>query len=325
MKFDRRPFRIAEPSQFTPEKSKYDLETRRLVATHAFDAHLDFPGQGGWGSVEQLQKTHRIGGALRVYFCERDGKAPETVDEQMAEMRGLDPLLAIAAPSRQDPRHIEGCESVRGVDDLYNFFEQITNIDIKSVGPIYHANNQLGGSSREPGVGLTDLGKKFVNLAWGKKMNIDLAHMSHQSMQDVFRMASFSPSPIYYTHGGVQHDGITHSLLLNGNMERSLSPELAEVLVSKGRFIGLSPCVPFYNTPETFFEHMMWLGEESCWEHVGIGTDYGGILDQWRWPGCETVFDLFCFVTHELLKRGLTEQQVAGIIGDNFRRHLGLL
>ncbi|MCW1930071.1 MAG: membrane dipeptidase [Candidatus Kerfeldbacteria bacterium] len=309
---------------FSQTVSQY---VRDLVSAHAFDAHLDYPGQGGWGSAEQLVNADKLKGALRVFFCEEDGHAPSNVDEHLREIARLDPLLAGNAPGRKDPRHIEGCESVRSEDEICRVLDEALKRGIVSVGPIYHRDNPLGGCSKESGIGLTHLGVRFLSTATFHNLRIDLAHMSAASMDHVLRVVWLPPapnkSPISYTHGGVWHDGVTHPLIVKGNRERCLLMECAKQIIDMGGFVGLSPCAPFYDEPSVFFDHLLEL--HSFVPRVGIGTDYGGILDEWCWPGCETVFDLFCYVTHELFKRGLTEQQVAGIIGDNFRHHLGLL
>lgn len=307
--------------------SQVSDRVRELVSAHAFDAHLDYPGQGGWGSEEQLVDADKLRGALRVFFCEVDGKAPSTLDEHLHELERLDPLLTANAPGRLDPRHIEGCESVRSEESVYRFLQRAKECGVISVGPIYHKGNALGGCSKESGEGLTQLGKHFLSIAMKRRFFIDFAHMSEASIRASVEAAYYYNwyGRLAYTHGGIWHEGVTHPLIANGNQERCLSLETAKDVVHAGGMVCLSPCKPFYDEPEIFFEHIIEFGQLNFFERVGVGTDYGGILDEWRWPGCETVFDLFCFVTHKLLERGVSEQQVAGIIGDNFRRHLGLL
>lgn len=299
---------------------------RDLVSAHAFDAHLDYPGQGGWGSEEQLIGADKLSGALRVFFCEdASGNAPSTLDEHLREIERLDPLLAQNAPGRVDPRHIEGCESVHSEADIYRLIEAAKQRGVISIGPIYHRDNPFGGCSKESGKGLTQLGRRFLSAAAFQKLHIDLAHMSDKSMDQVFSVAWVYPEGYGYTHGGVWHDGVTHPLIADGNRERCLSRERALSIISRGGFVGLSPCKPFYDDPSTFFDHVLQFATMCDWKKVGVGTDYGGILDEWRWPQCETVFDLFCFVAEGLRLRGISEEIIANIIGDNFRRHLGLL
>jgi microsomal dipeptidase-like Zn-dependent dipeptidase len=203
---------------------------------------------------------------------------------------------------------------------------------VVSVGPIYHKGNPLGGCSKERGAALTQLGVSFIDKAFGAGMLVDVAHMSDASINRTVCRFSYKlqrgghalmKRGFAYTHGGVWHDGVTHPLIADGNRNRCLSKDRARQILVTGGFVGLSPCAPFYDDPSVFFDHLLEL--HAFVPRVGIGTDYGGILDEWRWPQCETVLDLFCFVADGLLKRGLNEQQVAGIIGDNFRRHLGLL
>lgn len=300
----------------------------RIVNESGFDAHLDQFGDqsGGWGSEEQLGEMWVLSGALRVLFCERNGVAPTTLQDHLWE---ADRIRTVHHPSympsqwrlgREYWLHVEGLECISDQVDVLKGLSTFHEWGVRGSNPIYHRDNPLGGCSKESGVGLTEFGRTFLQGMWALGWWIDLAHMSEQSISEVLAMMK-RLGKLCYTHGGVRHSAISDPILTVGNIERSISMEQALVVVQSGGLVCISPCRPFYNgLDNTFLEHIRTLGEASDWNGVGIGTDYGGILDSWRFDGCLTVADCFRAVTTFLLDSGLTEQQVRRVIGLNARR-----
>lgn len=296
-----------------------------------FDAHLDQfgPQSGGWGSPEQLEGMERLGGALRVFFCEREASAPNTPDIHLAEAVNIrDNLMPPHMPARWEREvhfryHVEGMESGRDLPEYEELIDTFASWGVNGSNPIYHRNNPLGGCSKESGVGLTTLGRQVLaNMRW-RSWWLDLAHMSQRSAQQVLELwdQQGCVQRLCYTHGGIRHTEIADPVLTNGNLERSLDLDQARELVRSGGLVCLSPAKPFYNRLEgPFLEHIKLLGEASNWDGLGIGTDYGGILDEWRLPGCRTVADCFQTVTDFLLSNGLTEVQVSNVVGLNAQR-----
>src|ERR1700742_578692 len=74
---------------------------------------------------------------------------------------------------------------------------------------------------------------------------------------------------------------------------------------------------PANSTLEWVAEHLMYIGNKIGFEHVGLGSDFDGIPSTPR--GLEDV-SKFPQLVKELLKRGLSDKQVAGIIGGNLLR-----
>lgn len=296
-----------------------------------FDAHLDQfgPQSGGWGSAEQLGDMDMLSGALRVYFCERDGQAPQTVEDHLQEARQIDKLMRPYMPRRWKQGaayrlHVEGLESARTNEDVDRLVIAFSQLGVRGFTPIYHKDNPLGGCSKESSVGLTELGRHAIERhTWlGAESWVDLAHMSHASMAETLGMQHVR---ICYTHGAIQHKQITDAVLTNGNLERCLNMELAKRIIAREGIICLSPARPFYpGLDGPFFDHLVELGEESAWRGVGIGTDYGGILDEWRFAECATVGRCFETVTEFLLQRNLHEAKVTAVVGRNVAEFFGL-
>ncbi|KAJ9631192.1 hypothetical protein H2204_008277 [Knufia peltigerae] len=74
---------------------------------------------------------------------------------------------------------------------------------------------------------------------------------------------------------------------------------------------------PANSTLEFVVEHVMYLGNKIGFEHVGIGSDFDGIPETPR--GLEDV-SKFPDLVRELLRRGLDDAQVEGVIGGNVLR-----
>lgn len=68
---------------------------------------------------------------------------------------------------------------------------------------------------------------------------------------------------------------------------------------------------------ETVVDHIMYAVEKVGFEHVGIGSDFDGMLE-----GPRGVEDVTCYpaLVAELLKRGMKEDHVKGVMGLNIIR-----
>lgn len=310
-----------------------------------FDAHLDQfgPQSGGWGSPQQLHAMHRLGGALRVLFCETTSGTGEA--HELIRNAPTDPIRHLSEAEvikknimpRSMPNdwkagqnfsyHVEGLESASNVDQARDLIKSFHHMGVRGVTPIYHEGNPLGGCSKEPGKGLTPFGFEVLQLIAQRDWWLDLAHMSQHSIADALKwhIEQACRPKVCYTHGGLRHRDISHPALVNGNTERLIDSAQAVWLVENGSLVCLSPARPFYKRLDgPFLEHINMLGEASNWQGVGIGTDYGGILDEWRFPECATVADCFRTVAQFLLDSGLQEWQVRNVVGLNAARFFGL-
>src|ERR1700742_1637469 len=74
---------------------------------------------------------------------------------------------------------------------------------------------------------------------------------------------------------------------------------------------------PVNSTMEWVSEHIMYIGNKIGFEHVGIGSDFDGVPTTPR--GLEDV-SKFPGLVKELLRRGLSDKQAAGVVGGNLLR-----
>jgi membrane dipeptidase len=80
---------------------------------------------------------------------------------------------------------------------------------------------------------------------------------------------------------------------------------------------GIPEFYPQNSTLEFVADHIMYIGENIGFEHVGLGSDFSGMESTPR--GLEDV-SKFPHLIKELLQRGLSDGQVSGIIGGNVLR-----
>ncbi len=301
-----------------------------MTHIHFADAHVDWPGQGGWGSSRQLEGLQLLHGAVRVFFCE-----PTTAGNQGFHVSWRDHLAEIqklrdAAMNHAHANNIaitttwcvEGLESIHTIAEAKEFLGILSrDFGVTAVIPIYHPGNPLGGCSKESGIGLTELGADVIRMMFAMDIVVDFAHMSHQSMCDVLVLADTWAREhegeyprICYSHGGIVHDQLTDPLIVNSNSERCITAELAQKIINRKGIVCLSGSRPFYPNIGLFIKHIESLVYPDNGNNlrVGIGMDYGGILDEWRFDGCATIAE-----AHQTIGRALIDQlgaEEAGII-----------
>lgn len=305
-----------------------------------YDAHLDQfgPQSGGFGSAEQLAGLHLLGGAIRSIFCERDDEPPISASDHLLEAHRIrEELMPSHMPfgwhgESRVYYHLEGFESVRSQQNAHWLISELANaIGVRGFTPIYHRNNPLGGCGKESGKGLTKFGRYVLSYAWSQhNWWVDVAHMSDVSICDTLSLREEIDNHIWtprlaYTHGGIRNIEICDPVIVGGNEERCLGMNRALEIVKAGGLVCLSPVRPFYQRLHgPFVNDIRMLGQASDWRLVGIGTDYGGVHDKWRFPRCETVAKLFEAVIVALLKEGLEEWQVRRVVGENVARFFRL-
>ncbi|HAH96311.1 MAG TPA: dipeptidase [Firmicutes bacterium] len=160
--------------------------------------------------------------------------------------------------------------------------------------------------------GLTDFGHKVVDFMNQLGMVIDLSHISERGFWDVLECSKVPP---ICSHSNAKR------LCPN---PRNLSDEQAVALAEKGGVIGLTLCPPFLAqegpaTLEVFLNHIDHFAGLLGAHHLCIGSDFDGITAT---PEGLPNISYLPLITEGLLRRGYSDETVAGIIGDNFVRLL---
>ncbi len=190
---------------------------------------------------------------------------------------------------------------------------EIANLDVlydagfRLMGLTHFFDNELGGSLHGQGdKGLTEFGRQVVLAMMAKGMVIDLAHASPQVVRDVLAMQGTRPI--------ISHTGI------HGQCQtpRNFTDDLMQAVAQKGGVIGIGfwADVVCGRTPADIASGITaaiaLLGED----HVSLGSDYDGSVD--------APFDVahLSALTQALIDAGLTEDQIAKVMGGNMMRYL---
>lgn len=183
--------------------------------------------------------------------------------------------------------------------------------------------------------GVSPAGRKII-----KEMNrlgvlVDLAHVSRDTMLDVLGAGNNdwagSAAPPIFSHS------CAYSLCPH---PRNVPDEVLHLVKAKGSVVMINfmpdfvSCVaadpPNENGVPDFDEtnstlahvadHVVYIGELIGFEHVGIGSDFDGITETPR--GLEDV-SKFPDLVGELLRRGVSDRDVAKVVGGNILRVWG--
>ncbi len=185
--------------------------------------------------------------------------------------------------------------------------DKLYEAGFRMAGLTHFFDNELGGSAHgmEKG-GLTPFGREVVKRLEDKKMLVDLAHASPKVIDDVLAMAH---RPVVVSHTGVQ--GTCPG-------PRNLSDEHIKAIGANGGLIGIgyfggAVCEESASAIVKAIRHVVALVGV---EHVALGSDFDGATS--------TAFDTtgIVLITQGLLDAGLSEADVAAIMGGNVQRFL---
>lgn len=191
----------------------------------------------------------------------------------------------------------------------------IANLDVlfdagfRLMGLTHFFDNELGGSLHGEGgtgAGLTDFGRAVVTGMMERGMIIDLAHASPQMVRDVLAMNGTRPA---LSHTGIHGHCASH---------RNLDDDLMQAIAAKGGVIGIGfwADVVCGQTPADIAAAIRAAIALVGEDHVSLGSDYDGSVD--------APFDVsgLAALTQALMDAGLTEAQIAKVMGGNMMRVL---
>jgi membrane dipeptidase len=199
---------------------------------------------------------------------------------------------------------IEGAHALEG--ELANL-EVLYEAGFRMVAPTHLADSEFGASaSGESRAGLTALGEKWVAAMEHRKMIIDLAHASTQTINDVLRLAS---RPVIVSHTGVKG---------TCDNNRNLSDEQIKRIAERGGLIGIG----FWQYATcgadiaAILKAITYTANLAGIENVALGSDWDGYV--------ATPIDAAGMgnITLALQRAGFDEAAIANIMGENVVRFL---
>jgi membrane dipeptidase len=212
-------------------------------------------------------------------------------------------------------------------------------LGVRIIQLTYNDNNALGGGCVEKrDHGLTNFGAQVVREMNRLGMIVDLTHVGKLTTLDAMEVSS---QPVIFSH--------SNATAVRSN-PRNIDDEQLRALAANGGVVGIASFADFVGdtwqgqpTLSQFLDHVDYVVNLIGVDHVGIGSDImetTGAAGIWwnantkrRFPeicgamdehmhgisGFER-WEEFANVTDGLLTRGYSDDQVAQIIGGNFRR-----
>jgi len=215
---------------------------------------------------------------------------------------------------------MEGAEGVRDPSELEQWWEW----GVRLIGPAW-AGTRFCGGTRDPGP-LTDDGRNLLAAMADIGFTLDLSHMDILSARQALDLY---PGPIIASHANAA------ALLPGYDGNRLLTDEVIQGIITRDGIIGVVPFCRFLSmdwnkgdecsgiTLETLaahVDHICQLAGDAL--HVGLGTDFDGGFGLASVPaGIDTIADMQK-LGPVLKAEGYTDEQIAGVLGGNWLRHL---
>lgn len=200
--------------------------------------------------------------------------------------------------------------------------EMFHRFGFRSLGLTHNANNwAAGGCSPSDGrrYGLTPDGRRLVRKALESGMAIDCAHLSRQGFYDL--LDEMDGKPLINTHACCAHFV---------DIERNLNDDQLKKLAQTGGVVGITFVPDFLSrakpvemvSSEDVFRHLQHAVELIGIDHVAIGGDFDGV--RFLPNDIQSLEEVPTLIAH-MMKAGWSSEDMAKVVGGNWRRVLGQL
>ncbi|MBC7521506.1 MAG: membrane dipeptidase, partial [Sandarakinorhabdus sp.] len=220
----------------------------------------------------------------------------------------LDKLLADRAAGQMVTGALLSTEGTQDLEGKLSNIDVLYKAGFRMMGLAHFFDNDIAGSMHgEKKYGLTPLGRQAVAAMERKGIIVDLAHSSHKTFADVMAIAT---RPVVVSHGGVK---------ATCNTNRNLTDDELRALAKNGGMIGIGywDAAVCSATPSATVRAIVHAINVAGVDHVGLGSDFDG--------STTTGFDTAHLdaITDVLVARGLTQTDIAKVMGGNAVRLLG--
>ena len=230
------------------------------------------------------------------------------------------------------------CQPVYGLSQDIDDVNRAYDDGLRVLMLTYNRQDYVGAGCTEPtDAGLSRFGCQVVERCNELGIVVDTSHCGMQTTLDACRLSS---TPVLANHSCAQ--GVY-------GHARGKSDEELDAIAETGGLVGLV-AVPFFLSPDpeasvdVVLDHIDYINERIGWRHIGIGTDWpmqapedvieatlGAIVDEIGFrpeDNISTTHTLRGFqdyrdmpnITRGLVARGYDDEQIAGILGENFMR-----
>ncbi len=200
-----------------------------------------------------------------------------------------------------------GVEGAHALDGNLDNIDRLFDAGVRMMAPTHFFDNDIGGSAH--GVakgGLSDKGREMIRRMEARKMIVDLAHASPQTIDDVLAIAT---RPVVVSHTGVKG---------TCDNTRNLSDDQLRAIARTGGVIGIG----FWDTAvcgtdaKAIARAIRYAANVVGVDHVALGSDNDGAVT--------VPFDISGVVeiTDALIAEGFTDEEIGKIMGRNALRLL---
>ncbi len=257
----------------------------------------------------------------------RRGTGPKAVDAHLDRLHGRlarhpeDLALATSAPAIRAAKEagriavfagLEGAHPLDGQrpeDHLPRWRER----GLVYVGLVHFSANAAArpmvGWGRRDDAGLTDFGRHLLDVIRAERLVVDVAHLNPAGVREVCARAG---APVLCSHTGI--DAVHPS-------GRGLDDDGIRAIADTDGVIGIIFVEPFIGPGgvEAVAEHLDHVRRLVGARHCAIGSDWEGFA---LYPRDLDGADKLPALTAELLRRGWSDDEVRGVLGENFLRLL---
>jgi membrane dipeptidase len=253
-----------------------------------------------WGSL--LERSLFLADRLRSMAAASNGQL--TLIESR---RDLDAYLTRRANDPAITAAFLAIEGAHALDRDLNNLERLVGAGYRMLSPTHFFDTDFAGSAH--GVvqgGLTDVGGELLSRVESSGMVLDVSHASSATIDDVLSLAS---RPVVASHTGVRAavPGI-----------RNLPDDQVRGIAATDGLVGIGfwPVACGGRDATSIARSVMAAIELAGVDHVGIGSDFDGAVP--------TPFDAtgMPLVTEALLAEGLSDEDIAAVMGGNAVRVL---
>jgi membrane dipeptidase len=228
-------------------------------------------------------------------------------------------------------------QNTTGMDQKLKVLQTVYDLGMRMIGLTYNMQNEVGGGCTErTDTGVSNFGAKLIAKMDELGMIVDTAHSGRETTLDACKLSERQVVASHTSAEGVY------------KVDRAKSDEELLAIAETGGVIGVVT-VPFFLAPgdgvtiEALLDHIDYISKLVGWQHVAIGTDWPleadkKTLDQafmtmimemgFRPEHNVTTENLVGFedyrdfpnITRGLVARGYEDEQIRGILGENFLR-----
>jgi membrane dipeptidase len=188
-----------------------------------------------------------------------------------------------------------------GVDRAYERWQlrhlQLTHYRVNELGDIQTDVPVYGG--------LSDVGVEVVRRCNRRGIVVDVAHGTYALVKQA---AAASTKPLILSH--------TSLMERPPPRQRRISPDHARAVADTGGVIGVWPPLHLFPTVTALADGIARMVDVVGIDHVGIGTDMGGLIA----GSCLPDYDALPSLTAALRRIGFAPADVRKVMGDNYAR-----